>query len=232
MGGWGRCTPGHVRGSRLHAGGSCPLVLTPYHLPRSPAQIGVASTKAYTSQIVALTMLGLVLGEDSLRSAGLRHSIIEALEALPKTVAAALKLDDQMRVLAKHLSNANSLMFFARGYNYATALEAALKVIVLELRAPALQQPWHGAAGWWREPCRHVLVRTHAFAYPHTCCSYPAAQPQCLISRAQVKEVALIHSEGINAGEMKVRPWAGAWAAVRVTAELQRPHCHVAACLA
>ncbi len=49
-------------------------------------------------------------------------------QVLPDKVAAALKLDGKMRELALKLKDASSMLFLARGYNYATALEAALKV--------------------------------------------------------------------------------------------------------
>ena len=113
-------------------------------------EIGVASTKAYTSQILCVTMMALALGEDSVAKRARRDAIIDELGALPGKVRDALLLDGQMQELAASLKDAGSLLFFARGNNYATALEAALKA----------------------------------------------------------KEVALIHSEGILAGEMKHGPLA------------------------
>jgi glucosamine 6-phosphate synthetase-like amidotransferase/phosphosugar isomerase protein len=93
-------------------------------------EIGVASTKAYTSQIVCVTMMALALAEDSISKRGRRDEIISALAELPDKIRRALKLDGQMRALAQQLNEqqSNSLLFFARGANYATALEAALKV--------------------------------------------------------------------------------------------------------
>ena len=49
-------------------------------------EIGVASTKAYTSQIVAITMMALALSEDSRAKAGMRDDIIASLEALPGVI--------------------------------------------------------------------------------------------------------------------------------------------------
>jgi glucosamine--fructose-6-phosphate aminotransferase (isomerizing) len=114
------------------------------------AEIGVASTKAYTCQIVAMVLLALALSEDSLSRATRRKEIMQSLLELPAAVRTALALDSQMRELAKSLQGESSLLLFGRGYNYATALEGALKV----------------------------------------------------------KEVALLHSEGILAGEMKHGPLA------------------------
>ena len=113
-------------------------------------EIGVASTKAYTSQIVAITMLALALSDDSISRRDARDAIIDGLKDLPQAVKRALSLDKQMLELAVKLKDEQSLLVFGRGYNYATALEAALKV----------------------------------------------------------KEVSLMHSEGILAGEMKHGPIA------------------------
>ncbi|KVI00801.1 hypothetical protein Ccrd_020942 [Cynara cardunculus var. scolymus] len=103
------------------------------------SEIGVASTKAYTSQIVVMAMVSLAIGADTISSKPRREAIIESLLNLP-----------EMKDLAQSLISEQSLLMFGRGYNYATALEGALKV----------------------------------------------------------KEVALMHSEGILAGEMKHGPLA------------------------
>lgn len=113
-------------------------------------EIGVASTKAYTSQMVTIAMVALALSEDSMKQRARRNSIIKSLTMLPDAVRQALLLDAAMLQLAQKLQHEDSLLLFGRGYNYATALEAALKV----------------------------------------------------------KEVALMHSEGILAGEMKHGPLA------------------------
>ncbi|OIV98786.1 hypothetical protein TanjilG_21808 [Lupinus angustifolius] len=141
------------------------------------AEIGVASTKAYTSQIVVMAMLALAIGGDTISSQARREAIVDGLYDLPKIgifanvgwlnwldrtastkrskytnykVKEVLKLDQEMKDLAQLLIAEQSLLVFGRSYNYATALEGALKV----------------------------------------------------------KEVALMHSEGILAGEMKHGPLA------------------------
>ncbi|KAB2033540.1 hypothetical protein ES319_D04G024900v1 [Gossypium barbadense] len=113
-------------------------------------EIGVASTKAYTSQIVVMAMLALAIGGDTISKQERREAIIDGLFDLPNKIREVLKLDQEMKDLAKLLIAEQSLLVFGRGYNYATALEGALKV----------------------------------------------------------KEVALMHSEGILAGEMKHGPLA------------------------
>ncbi|KAK4263245.1 hypothetical protein QN277_028683 [Acacia crassicarpa] len=91
-------------------------------------EIGVASTKAYTSQIVVMAMLALAIGGDTISNQARREAIIDGLFDLPNKAGEVLKLDEEMKDLAKLLMSEQSLLLFGRGYNYATALEGALKV--------------------------------------------------------------------------------------------------------
>jgi glucosamine--fructose-6-phosphate aminotransferase (isomerizing) len=113
-------------------------------------EIGVASTKAYTASILAITMMALNLSEDSRAKHSMRSNIANELHNLPNLIRSSLLLEPIISKLAQQLKDESSLIFFARGRNYATALESALKI----------------------------------------------------------KEIALIHSEGILAGEMKHGPLA------------------------
>jgi len=113
-------------------------------------EIGVASTKAYTSQIIVMVMMALALSADRVSQQAHREEIIDGLGQLPDAIRQCLALNDSIRKLSEQLKGEQSLLMFGRGYNYATALEAALKV----------------------------------------------------------KEVTLMHSEGILAGEMKHGPLA------------------------
>ncbi|CAG9466000.1 unnamed protein product [Pedinophyceae sp. YPF-701] len=92
------------------------------------AEIGVASTKAYTCQVVAITMMALMLSQDSLHMLRRREEIAQGLRDLPDQVAKALLLNEQIAVLAEELKSEVSILLFGRGYNYATALEGALKI--------------------------------------------------------------------------------------------------------
>jgi glucosamine--fructose-6-phosphate aminotransferase (isomerizing) len=92
-------------------------------------EIGVASTKAYTSQIVAITMIALLLSADRLSKRERREEIIRGLGALPAAVERVLQLNDRLRMLASNeLREAASILVCGRGYQYATCLEAALKI--------------------------------------------------------------------------------------------------------
>ncbi|XP_039971328.1 glutamine--fructose-6-phosphate aminotransferase [isomerizing] 1 isoform X4 [Bactrocera neohumeralis] len=97
------------------------------HINAGP-EIGVASTKAYTSQFISLVMFALVMSEDRLSLQQRRLEIIQALYELPDRIRQVLKLDIQVQELAKDLFQHKSLLIMGRGYNFATCLEGALKV--------------------------------------------------------------------------------------------------------
>lgn len=97
------------------------------HVNAGP-EIGVASTKAYTSQFVALTMFGLMLSEDKLSLQARRLEIINGFRVLPEMIKKVLALDQKIKAIADELYQQKSLLVMGRGFNYATCLEGALKI--------------------------------------------------------------------------------------------------------
>jgi len=97
------------------------------HINAGP-EIGVASTKAYTSQILSLTMFALVMAEDRISIQPRRSEIIQGLRQLPGQIKRVLELDAKVLDIAKQLYEKRSLLIMGRGFNYATCLEGALKV--------------------------------------------------------------------------------------------------------
>ncbi|HSJ10464.1 MAG TPA: glutamine--fructose-6-phosphate transaminase (isomerizing) [Longimicrobiales bacterium] len=92
-------------------------------------EIGVASTKAFTSQVVALTLFAVRMGR--LRgnlTAEQGREILDALRALPEKVEQVLELNDAIRELARIYKSAQNFLYLGRGYNFPTALEGALKL--------------------------------------------------------------------------------------------------------
>jgi glutamine---fructose-6-phosphate transaminase (isomerizing) len=91
-------------------------------------EIGVASTKAFTSQLCVLSMLALYFGRLRHLSfeAGLR--IIDQLENLPTVVEHALGCDAQVRRVAEKYKDVSNFLYLGRHYNFPTALEGALKL--------------------------------------------------------------------------------------------------------
>ncbi|CAF0827803.1 unnamed protein product [Rotaria sp. Silwood1] len=97
------------------------------HINAGP-EIGVASTKAYTSQFLALVLFGLVLSEDSISKEPRRKAIIDGLQQLPDLIKRVLECDKKMHEYAEALYKESSLLVMGRGFNFATCLEAALKL--------------------------------------------------------------------------------------------------------
>ncbi|TRM62218.1 hypothetical protein BD626DRAFT_558083 [Schizophyllum amplum] len=97
------------------------------HINAGP-EIGVASTKAYTSQYIALLMMAIQLSEDRLSMTERRNQIIEGLHAMPGQIKQILGLDSELQQLATTVAGQKSLLLMGRGYQYATCLEGALKI--------------------------------------------------------------------------------------------------------
>ncbi|XP_058506330.1 glutamine--fructose-6-phosphate aminotransferase [isomerizing] 2 [Solea solea] len=97
------------------------------HINAGP-EIGVASTKAYTSQIVSLIMFCLMMSEDRLSLQNRRTEILNGLRVLPEMIKKVLTLDEKIKTIANELYQQRSLLVMGRGFNYATCLEGALKI--------------------------------------------------------------------------------------------------------
>uniref|UniRef100_A0A1I7TFB6 glutamine--fructose-6-phosphate transaminase (isomerizing) n=1 Tax=Caenorhabditis tropicalis TaxID=1561998 RepID=A0A1I7TFB6_9PELO len=97
------------------------------HINAGP-EIGVASTKAYTSQILSLLMFALTLSDDRISMGQRRQEIIDALNDLPNLIRNVLDLDQQVHEIAQKIYKEKSLLIMGRGFNFATCLEGALKI--------------------------------------------------------------------------------------------------------
>ncbi|XP_054708658.1 glutamine--fructose-6-phosphate aminotransferase [isomerizing] 2-like isoform X2 [Uloborus diversus] len=91
-------------------------------------EIGVASSKAYTSQFLSLVMFALVMSEDRISMQSRRSEIIRGLRKLPEQIEEVLKLDSEVLKLSQMLYQQKSVLIMGRGYNHATCMEGALKI--------------------------------------------------------------------------------------------------------
>jgi len=135
------------------------------HINAGP-EIGVASTKAYTSQVLCLIMFALIMSEDRISLQPRRSDIIQGLKQLPEMIKTVLGLDNKVKEIAEGLFDKRSLLIMGRGFNFATCLEGALKI----------------------------------------------------------KELTYMHSEGIQAGELKHGPLALVDSTVPIVMILMRDH--------
>ena len=92
-------------------------------------EVGVASTKSFTSQLVILFLIAITLGKkfNNLKLAKI-ESYISYLNKLPRAISKMLELESQIITVAQAIKNSNSVIFLGRGYLYPLALEGALKL--------------------------------------------------------------------------------------------------------
>ena len=91
-------------------------------------EIGVASTKAFTSQVTVLALLALLMGRMRMLSLTRGQRIIEALEAVPKQIEGLLAQNEAIKKIAQKYHQAEDFFFLGRQYNFPVALEGALKL--------------------------------------------------------------------------------------------------------
>ncbi|MBR3669517.1 MAG: glutamine--fructose-6-phosphate transaminase (isomerizing) [Fibrobacter sp.] len=91
-------------------------------------EIGVASTKAFTSQVTVLAMIALLLGRQRRLSFETGADIAKSMLDLPQLAEQTLKLSDKIKELAKAYSKANNFLYLGRHFNYPVAMEGALKL--------------------------------------------------------------------------------------------------------
>jgi glucosamine--fructose-6-phosphate aminotransferase (isomerizing) len=91
-------------------------------------EIGVASTKAFTSQVIALALLTLKLGRLRTMSVVQGREVAQALEALPAQIQSILDRASEIETIAEAFVDATNFLYLGRGYNFPVALEGALKL--------------------------------------------------------------------------------------------------------
>jgi len=91
-------------------------------------EIGVASTKAFTSQVTVLTLIGILLGRMRSLSVQQGQELIHALQSIPDQIEHILANEEQVRTIAREYYQKDNFLYLGRGINYPVALEGALKL--------------------------------------------------------------------------------------------------------
>jgi glucosamine--fructose-6-phosphate aminotransferase (isomerizing) len=91
-------------------------------------EIGVASTKAFSSQLVVLALITLLIARKRDMSLVDGKSIAEEMELIPEKIRQILKLNDQIEYIANEYKDCRNFLYLGRGYNFPVALEGALKL--------------------------------------------------------------------------------------------------------
>jgi len=97
-------------------------------MTRAGPEIGVASTKAFTTQLVSLLMLVIVLGRRHDLSAATEADLVKQLISVPGRIEQALALDGEIKQLAEYFADKHHALFLGRGTQYPVAMEGALKL--------------------------------------------------------------------------------------------------------
>lgn len=91
-------------------------------------EIGVASTKAFTGQVAALTMIALFMARRRMMSPEASARLMAELGQIPDKIERCLEFDEQIKEVTQKYIHRENWLFLGRGYNYPTALEGALKL--------------------------------------------------------------------------------------------------------
>lgn len=97
-------------------------------MTRAGPEIGVASTKAFTTQLAALGILGVALARHNGMSAAVEAQYVRQIAHVPEMIERTLKLEPQIKELAKHFADKRHALFLGRGPTWPVALEGALKL--------------------------------------------------------------------------------------------------------
>lgn len=91
-------------------------------------EIGVASTKAFTSQVMVLALIANLLGRMRQMSVAQGHEMIEAMEHIPGQIERIMKMEPEIKNIAEAYYRTNNALYLGRGINFPVALEGALKL--------------------------------------------------------------------------------------------------------
>jgi glucosamine--fructose-6-phosphate aminotransferase (isomerizing) len=131
-------------------------------------EIGVASTKAFTCQIVTLTMIALYLGRRKLMSQSQSQEIVDELCAIPEHMQRVLAQSEQIKSIALKLCDRENWLFLGRGYHYPIALEGALKlkeISYIHAEGMPAAEMKHGPIALINEGMPVVFIATRGLQY-------------------------------------------------------------------
>ncbi|MBA3312868.1 MAG: glutamine--fructose-6-phosphate transaminase (isomerizing) [Planctomycetaceae bacterium] len=132
-------------------------------------EIGVASTKAFTSQVTVLTLLALYLGRMRHLSEPAGRRLIGYLKEMPRIVERTLQCHDRVREVAEKYHEANNVLYMGRLYNFPVALEGALKlkeISYIHAEGYPAAEMKHGPIALVDPNTPSVFITPHCHIYP------------------------------------------------------------------
>ncbi|MDR2854258.1 MAG: glutamine--fructose-6-phosphate transaminase (isomerizing) [Prevotellaceae bacterium] len=132
-------------------------------------EIGVASTKAFSAQVLVLTMLALCLAkEKGTISDEYYIKLINEINAIPKKITEILKINDELEDFARTFTYAQNFIYLGRAYNYPVALEGALKlkeISYIHAEGYPAAEMKHGPIALISQEMPVVVIATNAATY-------------------------------------------------------------------
>ena len=132
-------------------------------------EIGVASTKAFTSQVTVLTLMALHLGKErGTISDSYFREMLYALSDIPSQVEELLKSNDKIKHIASEIKDATNALYLGRGYNFPVALEGALKlkeISYIHAEGYPAAEMKHGPIALIDERMPVIVIATNKNAY-------------------------------------------------------------------
>ncbi len=131
-------------------------------------EIGVASTKAFTSQLAVLTLIGLYLGRQRDLSVSEGQYLARELSMIPDHIAAILERSEQIERIANQYAGSTNALYLGRGVNYPVALEGALKlkeISYIHAEGYPAAEMKHGPIALIDENMPVVFIATHDEIY-------------------------------------------------------------------
>lgn len=146
----------------------CDAIVPTYAGP----EIGVASTKAFTCQLTVLACLALAAARDrNTITVEQERELVSALLKVPRQIADMLRLEDDLKGIAKKLTNATDVLFLGRGINFPIALEGALKlkeISYIHAEGYAAGELKHGPIALIDKDVRVIVIAPHDALYEKT----------------------------------------------------------------
>ena len=156
-------------------------------------EIGVASTKAFTTQLVALYLLAIYLGrERGVLEQGVAQEMLTHLREVPKQIESILNREASLIAVARRYAKARDVLYLGRGPNYPIALEGALKlkeISYIHAEGYSAGEMKHGPIALIDENLPTVAIATHGSAYEKTVSNLEEV-------RARDGKLIIIASEG------------------------------------
>ena len=155
-------------------------------------EIGVASTKAFTSQVAALTLLALLMGRLRMLGTSAGSRLLQALEAVPAQIQSILDQNERIRQLALKYAAAEDFFFIGRQFNFPVALEGALKLKEISY----IHAEGYPAAEMKHGPIAMIDERTPTVVLAPTDALYEKTQGNLQEIRARKGPVIAVTTEG------------------------------------